>query len=216
MNIGILGSGMVGTTLGTRLVRLGHAVMIGSRSPDNAKAAAWARSNGESASHSTFADAAAFGEMILLCTKGDVTLDILHATNPAHFARKVVIDVTNPLDFSKGVPPSLFVCNTDSLGEQVQCTLPEAYVVKSLNIVNCEVMVNPAKYAPGATMFVCGNDATAKTRVEALLRQFGWEDILDLGDITGARGMEMMLPLWLRAWMVTKDVHVAFKMVRHT
>lgn len=216
MNIGILGSGMVGTTLGTKLVRLGHTVMIGSRSADNPKAAAWARTNGESASHGTFADAAVFGEMILLCTKGDVTLDVIRAANPAHFARKVVIDVTNPLDFSKGVPPSLFLCNTDSLGEQVQGTLPDAYVVKSLNIVNCEVMVNPTKYAPGATMFVCGNDATAKARVESLLRQFGWEDILDLGDITGARGMEMILPLWLRAWMVTKDVHVAFKLIRHS
>lgn len=215
MNIGILGSGMVGTTLGTKLVQLGYTVMIGSRSAQNEKAAAWVRVHGSAASHGTFADAATFGEIVFLCTRGDATLHALRMAGTENFKRKVVVDVTNPLDFTRGLPPTLFVCNTNSLGEEVQRALPDAFVVKTLNIVNCEVMVNPAKYAPDGTMFLCGNDMQAKEQVRNLLVQFGWQDILDLGDITGARGMEMMLPLWLRSWMVTKDVHVAFKAIRH-
>ncbi len=215
MNIGILGTGVVGTTIGAKLIQLGHAVMVGSRSTQNEKAAAWAKTHGAAASHGTFADAAAFGEMVFLCTKGDALLHILETVGSNRFVGKTVVDVTNPLDFSKGVPPSLFICNTNSLGEEVQKTLPDSFVVKTLNIVNCEVMVNPAKYAPDGTMFLCGNDMAAKEKVRALLTSFGWRDILDLGDISGARGMEMMLPLWLRAWRVTKDVHVAFKAIRH-
>jgi predicted dinucleotide-binding enzyme len=215
MNIGILGTGMVGTTIGAQLIRLGHTVMVGSRSTENEKAVAWVKSHGAAASLGTFADAATFGEMVFLCTKGDALLDILERVGSNRFAGKTVVDVTNPLDFSKGVPPSLFICNTSSLGEEVQKALPDSFVVKTLNIVNCEVMVNPAKYAPDGTMFLCGNDRDAKEKVRELLTRFGWRDILDLGDITGARGMEMMLPLWLRAWMVTKDVHVAFKAIRH-
>lgn len=215
MNIGILGTGMVGTTVGTKLIQLGHTVTIGSRSADNEKAAAWTKHHGAAASHGTFADAASFGEMVFLCTKGDALLHILETVGSERFAGKTVVDVTNPLDFSKGVPPSLFLCNTNSLAEEVQKALPNAFVVKTLNTVNCEVMVNPAKYAPDGTMFLCGNDMTAKEKVRALLISFGWRDILDLGDITGARGMEMLLPVWLRVWMVTKDVHVAFKAIRH-
>ncbi len=215
MNIGILGTGIVGTTVGAKLIQLGHAVRLGSRSVHNDKAAAWAKTHGAAASHGTFADAAAFGEMVFLCIKGDATLDALRMAGADHFSGKVVVDVSNPLDFTKGLPPSLFICNTSSLGEEVQKALPDARVVKTLNIVNCEVMVNPAKYAPDGTMFLCGNDMAAKEKVRALLTGFGWRDILDLGDISGARGMEMLLPLWLRAWMVTKDVHVAFKAIRH-
>jgi len=215
MNIGILGTGMVGTTIGTKLIHLGHTVMIGSRSAENEKAATWTKHHGPAASHGTFADAASFGEIVFLCVKGDALLHILETIDRRLFAGKTVIDVTNPLDFSKGVPPSLFLCNTGSLGEEVQRMLSDAFVVKTLNIVNCEVMVNPAKYAPDGTMFLCGNDSAAKEKVRALLTSFGWRDILDLGDITGARGMEMLLPLWLRTWMVTKDVHVAFKAIRH-
>jgi predicted dinucleotide-binding enzyme len=215
MKIGILGTGVVGTTLGAKLLDLRHDVMLGSRSANNDKAAAWVKTHGAAASHGTFADAAAFGDIVFVCTKGDATLDALRMAGPERFSGKVVVDVTNPLDFTRGLPPSLFICNTNSLGEEIQRALPDAFVVKTLNIVNCEVMVNPAKYAPDGTMFLCGNDMNAKEHVRTLLVQFGWQDILDLGDITGARGMEMMLPLWLRAWMVTKDVHVAFKAIRH-
>ena len=196
MKIGILGTGLVGQTLGTKLVQLGHHVTMGSRTPDNLNAARWAKAQGINASQGTFADAAAMSEFVLLCTKGEATLEVIHAVGAAALADKVVVDVSNPLDFSRGTPPSLLIGNTDSLGEQVQKALPLAKVVKTLNIVNYEVMVDPAK-GGHPTMLLCGNDADAKAAVTVLLTDLGWQDILDLGDIKRARAMEMLLPLWL-------------------
>jgi len=214
MKIGILGTGMVGNTIGKKLIELGHAVMMGSRTADNEKAAAFVKDNGSNASQGSFEDAAKFGEVIFLCTKGEATLDILKLAKPENFKTKTVIDISNPLDFSKGMPPSLFISNTDSLGEHVQAALPDAHVVKSLNIVNCEVMVNPKKSNGDPTMFVCGNNADAKTKVLEILTSFGWNDIIDLGDITNARATEMMLPIWLRTYMATGNGYIGFKIVR--
>lgn len=217
MKIAVLGTGAVGRTIGSALIRLGHEVKMGSRTKGNEKAVAWTTNNGAAASEGTFADAAAFGEVVFVATKGAATLDALHAAGAANLSGKVLVDISNPLDFSNGMPPSLLVCNTDSLGEQIQAAFPETRVVKTLNIVNCEVMVNAAKSSPGdrGTMFVSGNDAEAKKLVDTqFLRPWGWNDVIDLGDISTARGTEMLLPAWVRVWAATGNGYFAFKVVR--
>jgi predicted dinucleotide-binding enzyme len=217
MNIAVLGTGVVGNTIGSALLRLGHSVKMGSRTKTNEKANAWVAANGANASQGTFADAAAFGNVIFNCTKGDGALDALRLAGAENLKSKVLIDISNPLDFSKGMPPSLFICNTDSLSEQIQRAFPEVKVVKSLNIVNCEVMVNAAKSSAGdrGTMFVSGDDAEAKLLViKEFLSPWGWDDVIDLGDITTARGTEMMLPVWVRIWGATGNGHFSFKIVR--
>lgn len=198
MKIGVLGTGMVGQAIGTKLVQLGHDVKMGARSATNEKAAAWVQSSGLGASQGTFADAAAFGEIVFNCTSGAASLAALEQAGAANLAGKVLIDVSNPLDFSHGMPPSLTVCNTDSLGEQIQRAFPEARVVKTLNTVNCNLMVNAAQLPGEHIVFVSGNDADAKAQVTSILKDwFGWRAVIDLGDITTARAVEMMLPIWI-------------------
>ena len=214
--IGVLGTGMVGQTIGSKLIQLGYEVKMGSRTANNEKALSWVSANGKAASAGTFADAAAYGEIIFNCTKGDVVLQIIEQSGKENFKDKILIDVSNPLDFSKGMPPSLIqsLTNTNSLAEEIQKMLPEAKVVKTLNIVNCEVMVQAQKSGGDPTMFVSGNDAAAKAEVKKILELFGWKDIIDLGDITTARGMEMLLPIWLRTWQAIGNSYFAFKIVR--
>jgi hypothetical protein len=201
MKIGILGSGMVGNTLGTKLVSIGHQVMMGSRTAASDAGQKWLQSVHGKGQTGTFADAAKFGELVINCTNGTNSIDALRQSGLANLRGKILIEVSNPLDFSRGMPPSLTVCNTDSLGEQVQRELPETRVVKALNTVNCAVMVQPS-LAPGDhQLFICGNDPSAKREVTGYLSEwFGWkkENVVDLGDITGARATEMYLPLWLR------------------
>ena len=197
-NIAILGTGMVGDAIATKLVSLGYKVMMGSRTADNEKATAWAGSNGAAASNGTFASAAAFGEIIFNCTSGKASLEALQLAGRENLQGKILVDVSNPLDFSKGMPPSLSVCNTDSLGEVIQRQFTDVKVVKALNTVNCQLMVNPGLLKDAGNIFICGNDAGAKAEVENLLRSFGWKKIIDLGDITAARGTEQMLPVWVR------------------
>ena len=204
---------MVGETLGSKFTQLGHQVKMGSRTSNNESAAKWVKATGPNASQGTFADATAFGEMVFICLKGAVFLDIAKTLETAALTGKVLVDVSNPLDFSRGMPPSLSICNTNSLGEEVQKALPSAKVVKTLNIVNCEVMVDPAK-GGHPTMLICGNDGEAKNKVTALLKAMGWRDILDLGDITKARGTEMLLPLWLNLLGSFGNPHFGFKIVR--
>jgi hypothetical protein len=215
MKIGILGTGMVGTTLGSKLIQLGHEVKIGSRSAGNEKAAEWVRTAGGQASQGTFADAAAFGELLLNCTSGGASLEALRMAGAGNLRDKVLVDVANPLDFSQGRPPSLLVSNTDSLGEQIQAAFPEAKVVKALNTMWAGIMVNPRLLPDTHHTFLSGNDAPAKARVKELLRSFGWQEseILDLGDITTARGTEMVLPLWVRIWGATQNGAFNFKIV---
>jgi hypothetical protein len=149
----------------------------------------------------TFAEAAAQGELVINATNGSGTLDALKAAGEATLDGKILIDISNPLDFSGGMPPSLFISNTDSLAEEIQRTFPTVKVVKTLNTMNAQIMVNPRQLRDGShSVFVSGNDPAAKAKVSELLRSFGWEDIIDLGDITSARGAEMYLPLWLRLW----------------
>ena len=211
MRIAILGTGIVGQTLGTKLVELGHDVRMGSRSAPNDKAAAWAKGAGARGSHGTFAEAAAFGEVVFNCTKGDRSLDALRQAGAAALDGKVLVDVANPLDFSRGMPPSLTVCNTDSLAEQIQREFPRARVVKTLNTMNASVMVNPSLVPGDRDVFVSGNDSAAKSLVRDILEKgFGWRSVVDLGDITTARGTEMLLPIWLRLWAVFKTPNINF------
>jgi hypothetical protein len=211
---GVLGTGVVGRTLAGKLVSLGHEVMMGSRERGNEKAVAWAEEAGAHASEGSFADAAGFGEVVVNATAGSASLDALASAGPENLAGKVLIDVANGLDFSAGMPPTLTVCNTDSLAEQIQRAFPEASVVKALNTVNAGVMVDP-EVVPGTHIFVSGNDEDAKARVEELLQSFGWprENIMDLGDLTAARGMEMYLPLWLRLFGATGTAQLNVKVV---
>lgn len=216
MNIAVLGSGMVGGTIATKLIQLGHKVKMGSRAANNEKASEWVKANGANASQGTFSDAAAFGEILFNCTSGQGSLEALKAAGAANLKGKLLIDIANPLDFSKGMPPSLSPCNTDSLGEQIQRAFPDAKVVKSLNTTNAMLMVNPSQLAGGDhSIFMSGNDADAKAKTADILKNwFGWKDVIDLGDITTARGTEMLLAVWLRLWGSLKTANFNFKIVR--
>lgn len=207
MKIGVLGTGNVGDTIGSKLVELGHSVMMGSRTTDNEKAKAFVAKHNGKVSAGTFADAAAFGELIFNCTSGGASLEALKLACSDNLKGKVIIDLANPLDFSNGMPPSLSVVNTNSLAEEIQKAFPDTKVVKALNTMWCGLMVNPAMVNGGEHVtFVCGNDDSAKESVKALLQTFGWHEknILDLGDLTAARGTEMYLPLWLRIYGAKK------------
>jgi len=199
MEIGVLGTGMVGQAIATKLASLGHEIRMGSRKAGNEDAIAWVTEAGKRASEGTFADAAQFGELVVNCTAGVASVDALTAAGADNLAGKVLVDIANPLDFSQGMPPTLALCNDDSLGERIQATFPEARVVKTLNTMNCQVMVDPARVPGEHAVFVSGDDDSAKREVTALLGGFGWpeERIIDLGGISTARGTEMYLPLWL-------------------
>lgn len=202
MRIGVLGTGSVGRAIASRLVELGHEVTLGSRSAHNETAVEWVAAQPERAHAGTFADAAGFGELVFNCTRGDASLTALELAGAEALGTKVLVDVANPLDFSKGMPPSLTVKDTDSLSEQIQRAFPNVRVVKSLNTMNSDIMVHPQELGSAHVVFMSGNDAEAKVQVRGLLREFGWADdsILDLGDISTARGVEMFLPLWLRIY----------------
>lgn len=215
MKIGILGTGDVGQTIGTRLVELGHEVRLGARDAKNEKAAAWARKAGARGSAGTFADAARFGEVVFNCTLGLASVDALRAAGEEHLAGKVLVDVANPLDASKGMPPTLAISNTDSLAETIQRAFPKARVVKALNTMWCGIMVNPRMLPDTHHTFLSSNDAGAKDTVRRLLREFGWrdEEIVDLGDLSTARGTESVLPIWLRIYLATGKGAFNFRIV---
>jgi predicted dinucleotide-binding enzyme len=197
MKIGVLGTGAAGQTVATKFVAMGHDVMMGARAADNEKVVGFAQRTGGKAG--TFADAAAHGEMVFNCTRGDTSLATLSGLSK-ELDGKILVDVANPLDFSAGFPPHLTVSNTDSLAEQIQRALPNVFVVKSLNTVNAAVMVDPSRVPGRHTVFVSGNDMHAKGRVQDFLRSLGWQSIIDLGDITSARAAEQLLPLWVRLY----------------
>jgi predicted dinucleotide-binding enzyme len=210
MNVGILGSGIVGQTIGAKLAERGVDVVLGTRSPGQldlkrgmgATLAEWVAKVGVRGRLGSFADAAAHGEIIINATSGTGSLEALSLAGASNLDGKILIDIANPLDFSKGMPPSLTVCNTDSLGEQIQRAFPAARVVKTLNTTTASVMVDPVLVAAGDhDLFISGNDPDAKQRVTTLLREwFGWKSVIDLGDISTARGTEMLLPIWVRLW----------------
>ena len=216
MKIAVLGTGIVGDTIGTKLIQCGHEVKMGSRTATNEKAAAWVKKNGIHASQGTFADAASFGEIVFNCTHGGASLEALTLAGIDNLKNKILIDIANALDFSQGMPPTLVVCNTDSLGEQIQRAFPDTKVIKTLNTMNCNLMVNPGLVANGDhDIFISGNDVEAKATVTKILRDwFGWKSIVDLGDITNARATEMLLPIWVRLYGKFQSPNFNFKIVR--
>jgi len=215
MRIGILGTGDVGKALGKAFAELGHEVKMGSREAKNEKALAWAKETGSNASTGTFADAAAFGDLVVLATLGVANENALTMAGRDRFRGKVVIDATNPLDFSKGVPPTLAVAGNDSGGERVQKLLPDARVVKAFNTVGSLHMFRPGFPGGPPDMFVCGNDAEAKKHVASILEDFGW-GVVDVGGIESSRYLEAMCLVWvLFAFSSTPPTwNHAFKMLR--
>ncbi len=210
MRVGVLGTGIVGRTLSVKLIELGHEVIMGTRDvnallsrqeppPWGESFPDW-RARNPDVPLGTFAEAAAHAELVFHATAGVVCLEALNAAGKSNLDGKILIDVANPLDFSQGFPPFLSVVNTDSLGEQIQGAFPGARVVKTLNTVSADVMVAPQLVGGGDHhAFVSGNDAKAKEEVTSILRDwFGWTNVLDLGDITTARGTEMLMALWVR------------------
>jgi predicted dinucleotide-binding enzyme len=225
MNIAVLGTGMVGQALATRLLELGHDVVVGTRDPEatrrrkepdamgNPPFSAWLEAH-PAARVATFADAAAGAEFVVNATSGTGALPALEQAGADNLAGKVILDISNPLDFSAGFPPTLFVKDTDSLGEQIQRTFPQARVVKALNTLNANLMVNPKQLGQESSVFLSGNDEAAKATVTELLQSFGHTDVIDLGDISTARGTEMLLPVWLRLMGALGTPAFNFKIVR--
>ncbi len=215
MKYGVLGTGMVGRALATKLIELKHNVKMGARSLEHKEALAWREAAGERGQVGTFRDAAGFGQILLNCTQGAFSVDALRTADRNDLAGKVLIDVANPLDFSRGMPPTLTICNTDSLGESIQREFPEAKVVKALNTVNCQVMGAPSRVKGDHDIFICGNDSKAKETVKRLLGDFGWRSIIDLGDITNARATEQLMPLWIRLFAQYGTADFNFKIVKN-
>jgi 8-hydroxy-5-deazaflavin:NADPH oxidoreductase len=192
MKIGVLGTGMVGNAIASKLVALGHEVMMGSRTSDNAKARIWAETAGPTGRVGTFTETSAFGELVFNCTQGTGSLAALRAAGAANLDGKIIVDVANVLT-PEG--PGL-----ESLGEQIQKAFPRAKVVKTLNTMNCDLMVAPDRLPGSHTVFLSGNDTGAKKRVRDLLESIGWKDTIDLGDISTARATEGYMPLWMSLW----------------
>lgn len=209
MNIAVLGTGTVGQAIAGRLDQLGHSVVVGTRDPEatlartepdgmgNPPFPMW-RADHTGVGLATFAEAAADAELVVNATSGAAALDVLGLAGAANLAGKPLVDISNPLDFSQGFPPTLSVKDTDSLGEQIQRAFPEAKVVKTLNTLTASLMVDPASLGESSTIFVSGDDEGAKATVVSLLESFGHDDVIDLGPLETARGTEMLLPLWLR------------------
>ena len=226
MKIGILGTGVVGQTIAEKLVQLGHQVMIGTRDKQATLAktgkdnfgrppfSEWLRNNSK-VQFGTYSEAASFGELLVNATSGTGSIEALKLAGENNLASKILLDISNPLDFSKGMPPSLTICNTDSLGELIQRTFPKLKVVKSLNTLTAYLMVNPGLLPEPTNIFLNGNDAEAKSEVKKLLTTFGWneKDIIDMGDITTARGTEQLLPIWVRLWGTLQTPMFNFKIV---
>ncbi|MDQ1702199.1 MAG: 8-hydroxy-5-deazaflavin:NADPH oxidoreductase [Frankiaceae bacterium] len=203
MRIAVLGTGPVGHALANRLIEVGHDVWMGSRDAGGETVTAWAAGRSERAHAATFADAAAAGELIVNATGGAVSLAVLASVAPNDLAGKVLLDISNPLDFSNGFPPGLSPAITDSSAEQIQRAHPQARVVKSLNTMNCDVMVDPSLVRGPHTVFVAGDDDAAKSTVVDLLASFGWPrpDILDLGGLVASRGLEAYVLFWVNVRM---------------
>jgi 8-hydroxy-5-deazaflavin:NADPH oxidoreductase len=225
MNIAVLGTGMVGQAIAGRLHELGHDVVVGTRDPEATLARTEPDGMGNPpfrvwhAAHSgvalaTFADAAAGADLVVNATYGAAALAVLGFAGADNLAGKVLVDVSNPLDFSHGLPPTLFVKDTDSLGEQIQRAFPATKVVKALNTLTASLMVDPKSLGESSTVFVSGDDPQARATVRSLLEGFGHDDIIDLGPLETARGTEMLLPVWLRLMGALGTGIFNFKVVR--
>jgi 8-hydroxy-5-deazaflavin:NADPH oxidoreductase len=213
MRVGVLGTGDVGKAIGKGFVMLGHDVRMGSRSATNERAQGWAAEMGPRASAGTFAEAAAFGEVIVVATLGIANESALAAAGADNLRGKIVIDTTNPLAFSSGQPPTLAISGDDSAGERVQQLVPAAHVVKAFNTVGNALMFRPQLPGGPPDMFICGNDEAAKKKVAAVLADFGW-GVVDIGGIEGSRYLEAMCMVWVLAAMRGKTWNQAFKLLR--
>jgi 8-hydroxy-5-deazaflavin:NADPH oxidoreductase len=219
MKIGVLGSGVVGQAIASALIEKGHSVMLGSRTARNEKTDLWVKENGARALQGRFADAAAYGELLFVALKGEHALDVIRGLDAAQTEGKTIVDITNPLDFSKGMPPQILegLGNSTSLGEQVQALLPGSRVVKTLNTVNYKLMVNPVAVNGGDhNLFLCGDDADAKMQVKKLLADnFGWKPdlLIDLGSIQSARAIEAIVPFWVLIYRSLNSPLFNFKIV---
>lgn len=211
--VGILGSGDVGQALARGLVRHGYEVKVGSRDAKNPKLAPLVSELKGKATAGTFADAAKFGSMIIVATNGAATEAAVDMAGVQNFNGKLVLDATNPLDFSKGMPPTNFTGPNDSLAERIQKKLPKARVVKCFNTISNSKMVDPKFDMGTPQMMIAGNDDAAKQQVDALLRELGWPGALDVGDIAGARYLEALVPLWVRVGARTNTWGHGFKIV---
>lgn len=216
MRYAVLGTGMVGHTLATKLASLGHEVRMGAREADNEKATAWAAATGGTAGHGRFAHVAAWAERIVVAVNGAHVEALADALPATAVAGKTVIDVTNPLDASQGMPPVLVahLSNTHSAGEALQAGLPGAQVVKTLNTMNHQIMVDPSRIPGDHAVFVCSDHDAAKSDAVQMLAEFGWTDPIDLGPLAAARGTEGMMPFWLRMWAANGNADFNYSLVR--
>jgi predicted dinucleotide-binding enzyme len=189
--------------------------MMGSRTEKNEKAMVWQKKAGSKASIGTFAQAAKYGELIFNCTQGVHSIEILKSAGKDNLKNKILIDIANALDFSKGMPPTLSICNTESLAEKIQAEFPDTKVVKTLNTLSCQLMVEPGKLKGDHDLFMSGNDKDAKQKVLEILKSFGWKSVIDLGDISTARGTEMLMPIWLRLWGALGTADFNYKIVKN-
>jgi hypothetical protein len=227
MKISVFGTGIVGQVIANRLAGLGHSLIIGTRDVEktmsrtskdaygNAPFSVWYEQNKRSIKLGTFAEAAASSEVIFNCTMGQASIQALQDAGEKNFIGKILIDISNPLDFSKGMPPTLSPGNTDSLGELIQRTFPELKVVKTLNTMSCFLMVNPSAIAEDHNVFMSGNDIAAKRVAKDILKSFGWKEsaIIELGDIASARCTEQLLPIWIRLYGVLQNPMFNFRIV---
>ena len=211
MKVGILGSGDVAKTLGRGFAAHGNSVKLGSRTPDSEKLKEWKKEVQAGASTGTFAEAAAFGDLLIVAVLGSAIDDAINLAGPKNFAGKVVIDTTNALDFSRGMPPGLFTGPNESLGEKIQSKLPQAQVVKCFNTVPNTRMTNPGDKS--AEMLLCGDDAGAKRQVDQILKQFGWAGAIDIGGIKESKWLEAFTPLWVRTAASLNSWNAMFKVV---
>ncbi|WP_433196763.1 NADPH-dependent F420 reductase [Nocardia sp. CA-107356] len=211
MKVAVLGTGQVGRRLAGKLVELGHAVTLGSRTADNAAATEWARETG--GDHGTFADAAADAELVINATSGTVSVAALTAAGAANLSGKVIVDVSNALDFSAGFPPKVLTPEAGSVAEEIQRAFPDARVVKTLNTMNNQLMVDPSRIPGRHNVFLSGDDESAKSEVAGLLKSFGWTDeqIIDLGGLVTARSTEPLVLLWVHLYnkFGTEDINYA-------
>ena len=212
MNIGIIGSGIVGKQLGLGLARAGNDVKIGTR--DESKLNDWKKEAGSKASAGSNEEAAKFGEIIILATAWSGTENAIALSGKENFSGKILIDVTNPLDFSQGSPPKIAVTFDNSGAQQVQNWLPDAKVVKAFNIVNAYTMIKPVYEEGSPDLFIAGNDNKAKEKVTSIAKQLGWVSIIDLGDLTEAIWLETLTMLWVHYGFKYNSWTHAFKLLK--
>jgi predicted dinucleotide-binding enzyme len=223
MKVGIIGTGVVAQTLGSKLLELGHDVALGTRDPqklDEKKTFAvtlreWLVAVKGRARVFTFRDAAVHGELLINATLGEASVEALQRAEVGAVGSKILIDTANDLDYGKGMPPRSRASQDNCLAEKIQSAFPDLRVVKSLNTIGAPVMVNPRAVGGGDhTVFVSGNDPDAKAQVTELLKSFGWQDVMDLGDISSARGPEMYMAMWIRLWGATRTGLINVRVVR--